>query len=202
MFAAAHGHGGLNGVGDEALLVRQKMQALLVGGSGQFVAAVGDLRMKSNRTHPRHTSVVLCQHANGLVMVAVHLETLPASQRQIREHVAARNCRDIRLLRVNAGRIRVGRGHNGRRRRGWHPETPVEAPGMLARILALQEFWTRALPTDGRFVLGHAENLAAPGEGGQRQSDPKSNLVKVKGCCPNKTPRHSRSQAVMRFCED
>src|ERR1700677_4630223 len=88
-------------------------------------------------------------------MVGVHLETLAAGQIQIGEHVATRDCCDEGLLRVNVCRIREWRGHNGGRRRSRHDQTSVEAPSVLARILAVEEVWRRALPTDGCFVLGH-----------------------------------------------
>src|ERR1700677_1302910 len=88
-------------------------------------------------------------------MVAVHLETLAAGQIQIGEHVGTRDCRDEGLLRVNVSRIREWRGHNGRRRRSRHDQPSVEAPSVLARILAAEKVWRRALPMDGGFVLGH-----------------------------------------------
>lgn len=95
----------LDGVGDVTLFVRKVVKTLPVCCRGQLFAAVGDLRIELNRANPRNALFILGHLPKCLVLVAIHLESLPGSQMQIREHVAARNRRDERFLRVNVGRI-------------------------------------------------------------------------------------------------
>jgi len=69
---------GFNRIGDEALLMCHLMQVLLICGRGELVAAVGNLRMKRDSAHPGKASLVLGHHADGFVIVLVHLKALPA----------------------------------------------------------------------------------------------------------------------------
>lgn len=94
-----------DGVGNVTLFVRKVVKPLLVRCRGQLLAAVGDLWIELNRAHPRNAFLVLGHLAKCLVLVTIHLESLPGSQMQIREHVTARNRRDERFLWVHVGRI-------------------------------------------------------------------------------------------------
>src|SRR5881397_3178278 len=75
-----HAHLRLDRISDVALLVRQLVQPLLVGRRRPFLAAIDNLRVQRDRTHPRNPALILARHAYGLVAVAIHLEPLPGRQ--------------------------------------------------------------------------------------------------------------------------
>jgi hypothetical protein len=85
--------------------MRQMMQTVLVCGRGQLITAVSNLRVKHDRTDPRHTLLVLGHHANCRIKVTIHAKPLLAGQKQKSKHVAARNRGNESLLRVNVRRI-------------------------------------------------------------------------------------------------
>ena len=87
-----------------------------------------------------------------MILVRVEHELLLARNRQEREHVAARERSDERLLGIDIGGI----AEIGRRRRGRHRMAAVEAPGMIARILLIRKLSSTALPSQSHFVFGHA----------------------------------------------
>src|SRR6185312_1053595 len=92
---------GLDRIGDEALLMRQVMQPLLVRRSRELFSAVSNSRVKNDRAYPGDTALVFGHHAHRFVMVAVDLETLLIGEIQIRQHMTARNCRNKCLLRID-----------------------------------------------------------------------------------------------------
>src|SRR5262245_48144221 len=89
--------------------------------------------------------------ADRMILVRIEHELLLARNRQEREHVAARERSDERLLGIDIGGI----AEIGRRRRGRHRMAAVEAPGMIARILLIRKLSSTALPSQSHFVFGH-----------------------------------------------
>src|SRR6266704_5309939 len=76
LLRGSHRHLGFDGVGNEALFVGQVVEPLLIGWHGQPLAAISDLRVKSDLTHPSRAALIFARHADRFVVVAVHLEAL------------------------------------------------------------------------------------------------------------------------------
>lgn len=109
---------GLNRISNEALLVGEMVQMVLLGRVRNFGAAVGDARVQCDGAHPWDSFFILGCDADCLILITVQLEALPGGQKDKREHVTARNGGDESFFGINIGRIGPRRGHHRGCRRG------------------------------------------------------------------------------------
>src|SRR5262249_46962906 len=78
----------LNGVGDEALFVREMMEPFFIRGRWEFPAAINHSRIKRYGADPRDATLVFRHHPHGLVFVTVDLKARFAREVKKGEHVA------------------------------------------------------------------------------------------------------------------
>src|SRR5260370_37662802 len=103
----------LDRIRDEALLVRGMMKSRLVRRRRTRLTTVGDSGIQGDRAHPGAAPLVLRHHSDGLVVVAVYLESLSVRHEEERQHMTARNRGDEGLLRVAVRPMRGRGGHGG-----------------------------------------------------------------------------------------
>src|SRR5690606_4474763 len=155
-------HLGLDRVGDEALLVGGMMQALELRRRRPAIAAEGDLGAQGDHRHGHPALFVFLHDAHGCIGIAVHHEALLRRERQEKQHMAARQGRDERLLRIHRRRVGQRRPHDLRRRGGRHLDAAVEPPRMAAAVAIVQKVLPATLPENLCRVPTHALPPALP----------------------------------------
>src|SRR5690242_17926424 len=108
LVVALDGYLSPDGVGDEALLVREMVQSLLVCWRRQLVAAVDNPGVELDAADPENSTLVFRHLPNSLVFVAIHLKTLLIREHQVKEHMAARHSGNEYFLRINVRGVRIG----------------------------------------------------------------------------------------------
>jgi hypothetical protein len=122
------------------------------------IAGPGDARAEHDALHRHAARRDPLHRADRDVLVGFDEEVGAAGEIEEEQHVAARQRRDERLLRVDCVLARPGRRHDGGRGGSGHLDSAVEAPGVEAAVAALGEILVALAPPEdggGIFVAGH-----------------------------------------------